>query len=484
MKNIFIKTISLSLLIVVASGCTNFVDDSNVDPDLLVTGNAKDYFQGILLADQFFQNSDQARTAMVWLNQANGEDRQYLTLNDWNNSVSSEYDDGWNIAYANCITQAKIAEKLCDRESNKMLKGAIQVIDAHCMGTIASVWGDAPYSDMDISGNNLAPKYDSQVSLYNQMQILLDDAIANLNSPGIIPSDGDIYYGGDFNKWIKLAYSLKARFYLHTKDYANAKANALLGISDANGDLKAVFGNTGSIQDFNPFYGFLIVERDTYMSGDSYAYNILNPTDALYRGNSKTDESARLAFNYTDLSADGYFDKALNIYGADYGGTSGKFGNDSDMPMVTYGEMLLIIAEVDARNSLTDGLASYNNYRAILNTGYSIGIDNSGYESETFSYAPYDATDFAPGGMENASSSLTDQNALLREIMQERYIYFIGSLESFNDFGRTNNAAEIELKPGNIGTPQRFLYPQVEVSANTNTPNPIPSVTTKTPIHL
>ena len=76
MKNIIIKTIGVSLLLAMTSGCTSFVEDSNVDPDLLVTGNAKDYFQGILLANQFFQNSDQARTAMVWLNQANGEDRQ------------------------------------------------------------------------------------------------------------------------------------------------------------------------------------------------------------------------------------------------------------------------------------------------------------------------------------------------------------------------------------------------------------------------
>jgi hypothetical protein len=484
MKNIIIKTIGVSLLLAMTSGCTSFVEDSNVDPDLLVTGNAKDYFQGILLANQFFQNSDQARTAMVWLNQANGEDRQYLTLNDWNNSVSSEYDDGWNIAYANCITQAKIAEKLCDRESNKMLKGAIQIIDAHCIGTIASLWGDAPYSDMDITGNNLTPKYDSQVSLYAQVQTILDEAIANLNSPGLIPASADFYYGGDKDKWIKLAYSLKARFYLHTGDYPNAKANALLGISDASGDLKAVFGSTGSLQDFNPYYSFLIYERDSYMSGDSYAYNILNPTDAIYRGNAKTDESARFAFNYTDLSGDGYFEKALNVYGTDYGGTNGKFGNDSAMPMVTYGEMLLIIAEVDARSSFTSGLTSYNNYRALLNIGYSIGIDNSGYETETFSYAAYDAADFAGGGIENSTASLTDQNALLREIMQERYIYFIGSLECFNDFGRTDNMAEIELKSGNSGTPQRFLYPQVEVNANPNTPNPIPSVTTKTPIHL
>lgn len=483
MKNMLLKKICLLLLITLATSCTSFVEDSNVDPDLLAGGNAKDYFQGILLANQFFQNSDQARTAMVWLNQANGEDRQYLALNNWNNSTSSEYDDGWNIAYANCITQAKIAEKLCEKENNKMLKGAIQVIDANCIGTITSVWGDAPYSDIDIEGNNIKPKFDSQVSIYAQIQLLLDDAISNLNSTGIIPQAGDIYYGGDKSKWIKLAYSLKARYYLHTKDYPKAKANALLGISDASGDFKAIFGNTGSIQDFSPFYSFLIVERDTYMSGDSYAYNILNPSDASYRGNAKTDESARFAFTYTDLSTDGYFAKALNIYGGDYGGTNGKFGNDSSIPMVTYGEMLLIISEIDTRTSFANGLTSYNNYRSLINTGYSIGIDNTGYNTETFSYLAYDASDFSSGGIENATT-LTDQNALLREIMQERYIYFIGSLESFNDYGRTNNLAEILLKTGNTGTPQRFLYPQVEVSSNINTPNPIPSVTTKTTIHM
>ena len=153
--------------------------------------------------------------------------------------------------------------------------------------------------------------------------------------------------------------------------------------------------------------------------------------------------------------------------------------------MVTYGEMLLIISEIDARSSFAAGLASYNAYRALLNTGYSIGIANDGYDTETFKYDPYVAADFAAGGMENNSGpTLTDANALIREVLQERYIYFMGSYESFNDFGRTNNGGQIQLKPGKAGTPQRFLYPQVEVNANPNTPSPIPSIITKTPVHL
>jgi starch-binding outer membrane protein, SusD/RagB family len=483
MKNIFIKITFISIVFASFYSCSNYDDVYNQDPDLLVDSDAKNLFQGVLLANQFFQTSSVTRDAMIWLNQANGENRQYVALNNWNSSTASAFDDSWNTAYVNCITQAKITQQKAAKEVNPKLKGAAQVIEAHCMGTVTSLWGDAPYSQLDITGNTLTPKYDSQVSIYNKMQILLDDAIINLNSTvgSGIPKDKDLYFDGDAAKWIKLAYSLKARFYLHFKDYANAKANALLGIDSADGDFKAKFGSTGSTQDFNPFYSFLVYERDDYMSGNGYAARLLDPTAALYRGNSKTDESARFAFTYNQEYFSPY---SLNIYGPDYGGTSGKFGNDSPMPMVTYGEMLLIIAEADSRNSFASGLTSYNNYRALINTGYSIGIDNLGYESNTFSYLVYDIADFAAGGIENPSPSISDQNALLREILQERYIYFMGSFEGFNDFGRTNNIAEIQLKTGYSGSAQRFLYPQVEINANPNTPRPIPSINTKTPVHL
>jgi hypothetical protein len=477
MKNIYKKFIAFCIVLVTASSCTKFVDNSNEDPDNLLNGNAKDYFQGVLLANQFMQNTDGAREAMLWLNQANGEDRQYITLNNWNSAAAQDLDDNWNMAYVNCLTQAKIAQKIATTENNLKLKGAMQVIEANCIGTITSLWGDVPYSDIDINGGNLAPKYDSQISIYSKIQQLLDEAIVNLNGNGKIPAS-DIHYNGDNLKWKKLAYSLKARYYLHVKDYTNAKTNALLGINSASGDFKAIFGTTGTAQDYNPYYDFL-TDRDTYMSGNCYAANILDATNTLYRGNSKTNEAARFAFIYNvNASPIG-----LNKDGEATGGENGKFGNNSNMPLVSYGEMLLIIAEADARTSFSSGLTSYNNYRLKLNSGYSIGTTNSGYGGNTFSYLPYDATDFATGGMENPSPSITDQNALLREIMQERYIYFIANFESFNDFGRTNNMAEIQLKSGNAGSPQRFLYPQVEINSNPNTPSPIPTVVTKTPVH-
>lgn len=485
MKNILIKTFCLSFLLYAFYGCTSFVEDANVDPDLLTDVDSKNLFQGALLANQFFQNSSTVRDVMLWLNQANGENRQYVALNNWNNATASEFDDSWNTAYVNCITQAKLTQNKATIETNPNLKGAAQVIEAHCMGTVTALWGDAPYSKLDVSGNNLTPEYDSQAAIYDSLQVLLTDAITNLSSTiGLgIPDDKDIYYEGDTDKWIKLAYSLKARFYLHTKNYPLARTNALLGMNNANDDFKAIFGNA-SYQNFNPYYSFLVYDRDDYMSGDGYAYDILDSSSPLYRGNAKTDESARFAFNFIDWSGYFLFEKMLNADGGDWGdGTNGKFGSDSPMPMVTYGEMLLIIAEVDARISFSAGLTSYNTYRDLLNTGYSIGIDNTGYDGNTFSYLQYDASDFIAGGIENPDS-ISNQDALLREIFQERYLYFMGSYEAYNDFGRSNNKAEIQLKSGYSNTPQRFIYPQVEINSNPNTPSPVPSIHIKTPVHL
>ena len=458
--------------------CTSLVENQNEDPDRLTNADAKNIFQGVLLANQFFQTSSTNRHAMIWLNQSTGENRQYVALNDWNNSVAADFDDTWNAAYVNVITQAKLLQQKAGVEVAPRLKGVGQVIEAHCMGTITSLWGDVPFSDIKIDGSNLTPKFDKQADVYAGIQILLNQAIINLgtNVGAPISVEKDIYFAGSTAKWIKLAYSLKARFYLHTKQYALAKANALLGINSSTGDFRTDFRSTGSIQDFNPYYSFLVYERDDYMSGDGYAGKLLDPSSVLYRGNSKTDESARYAFTYNQEYFSPY---SLNIYGADYGGTTGRFGNDAKMPMVTYGEMLLIIAEVDARTDFVGGLTSYNNYRALLNTGYSVV-----YDSETFSYLSYNSADFATGGMENLNPGTSNQNALLREIFQERYIYFLGNYECFNDFGRTSNGAGIILKSGYAGTPQRFIYPQVEVNSNPNTPNPIPRITVKTPIHL
>jgi hypothetical protein len=458
-------------------GCTDYVEGINETPNALSVKDAqsKNLFQSALLSNQYFQTTNNVRNTMLWLGSATGDDRQYTVLNNWNDNTSSDSDSAWNLAYLNCLTQVKLAEELATSEKNFKSLGALQIIEANCVGTITSLWGDIPYSEFDVNKSNNTPKFDKQSDVYKKLQIVLDEAILNLGKTGAVPAGLDFCYSGNSTSWIKLAYSLKARYALHVKDYAGAKANALKGISSPSGDFKAIFGGTTSLTNLNPFYEFQENERPGYMIGVGYASDILSgvSTDRI---NVKTDESARSGFIYSGSDV-------LNTAGLALETTpNGKFGSDSSLPLVTYGEMLLIIAEADARTSVSAGVTSYNIYRAKLDSGYSIGVSNTGYDGLSFNYEPYSDTDFDNGGIENADGK-TPLNALLREIYQERYIYFIGNYEAFTDFRRTRNIAEIKINTSFAGLPERLVYSQYEINSNPNVPSPLPTVTTKTEVH-
>jgi len=483
MKNKFL--IPALAAVISLSSCTSYVDELNDDPNQPTDAGIANLVQGVQLSNQFWQSGESNRTAMLWLNQATGADRQYIALNDWNTAQSTIFDGIWNEAMVGTISQAQVLKAKAEALGNTSTLGMAQVIEANAFGTLTSLFGDIPFSQVNKFEEFPNPVYESQQDVYAGVQILLSDAILNLTdaSGGIA---NDLVFGGDESKWIAAAYTLKARYYLHVKNYAKALESAQMGISSADGDYKAYYG-TSYGADFNPFYSFLVYDRPGYMSAaEAYAPQILDPTTVLYRGNAKTDEASRFNFNYLDfyeIYNSGYELNYLSVY--DWGEPDGKFGTETDMPLVTYGENLLIIAEAEARlNGLEAGISAYNNYRAELDAGYSIGVNNDGFAEfgATFNYDDYEAADFASGGIENADGK-APLTAFLREIYEERYVYFNGHFESFTDFNRTNNIAEIQLKPGFAGNAERFVYPQVEVSGNSNIPSPLPGIQDPTPVH-
>jgi hypothetical protein len=114
---------------------------------------------------------------------------------------------------------------------------------------ITDYWGPIPYSAVN-NGKNSVP-YDSQKDIYDNFIVLLDSATNTLNSYKGLNAFGsnDQIYGGDINKWITFANTLRLRIALRISDVDAAGAKTLAekavtgGVMTTNDD-NAIFHTT------------------------------------------------------------------------------------------------------------------------------------------------------------------------------------------------------------------------------------------------
>ena len=97
--------------------------------------------------------------------------------------------------------------------------------------------------------------------------------------------------------------------------------------------------------------------------------------------------------------------------------------------------------------------------------------------ADELKYDPLLAADFDAGGIENVDK-IDPARALLREVIEERYIAFFNTWMTFNDLRRLRKSeADISVKiPFSKVTvtkhPERIIYPQNELNANSNAVEP------------
>ena len=128
-------------------------------------------------------------------------------------------------------------------ESQNMIEDASGVTDIYYRGlgklfkawtfqVITDLWGPVPFVDAG-DPTIREPRYDDQQVVYEGIETLLEEAIADLSSPtGRRPTTNDLLFGGDLTRWIKVARFLQARANLRLA-YApgedqTARANAAL----------------------------------------------------------------------------------------------------------------------------------------------------------------------------------------------------------------------------------------------------------------
>jgi starch-binding outer membrane protein, SusD/RagB family len=448
------------LALLFPQGCKNFVEGINDDPNNPYDAPLESVINAALTGMIVGNEGHEARISCMWSGQFSGVDRQYAGLNQY--SATSQ-DFHWEKFYL-AARNAEIAIEKGVKERNLLSQGIGKIVKAQCLGTVASLYGDIPFSEANSYPEVLNAKFDPQKDVYAKIQVLLDEAIAHLNNLPSSPSavaDIDFYYGGDAAAWTKAAYSLKARFFLHTKDYASAQTAAAKGISGA-ADEWIIPHTSGSVgQDMNVYFNFGKVEREGYMDASAaYLPELLDNSNSLYRGNAKTDESARFAWFFTGKKG---------AYDLNYGKS---FAPSAPFPLFTAEETHLIEAESFARLSNFDNaLLRLNAARQVLAGKYASG-----------KYEAYTKSDFEAGGIANISGK-SALESILYEIVEEKYCSLVGQIEVFNDTRRTDNLLGIKPNKGSQ-LPERLLIPQVELDANNKVPNPLPSLFLPTAVNM
>lgn len=463
------KAIILLSSIFFLASCEGLVDGLNNDPNNPTSTSYQYILTGAEVGNIVLQTGEVSRKAAIFAGQYTGIDRQHLGFSEYA-VTTTDFDSEWNNVYVDVVANIRAAQAAAeDDEVGAVTRGITEVVRAHALGTAASLWGDIPFDESGFPDIE-APAFENQVEVYSKLQQLLDLAIINLSEGTGRPASGsEIYLDGDPVAWTEVAYTLKARYYMHTKEYDKAYEAAQSGISSPANSLMAPHGTAQENANMN--YSFFAVEvRQSDLVTSDFMASLISPDPATspdpmnYRGNDKTNETGR--YNYLFTS---------NSFGIQPNTSSGGYAaQDASAPLVTYEENQLILAEAGLR-STTDfgtGLSHLNDYRAYLAGG---GYMGNAAPSD-IQYDAYEANDFMSGGMEN-QDGVSGYEALLREILEERYITLFGQIEVFNDTRRTEgeSAVRVPVVP-NVGSelPQRFLYPTTEINRNPNTPDPVP----------
>ena len=108
-----------------------------------------------------------------------------------------------------------VIDQASGTENNPGLAAAAKIMRTWAFMYITDVWGDIPYTDAlqgFLIDGTLTPKYDSQASIYADMDSQLADAVSLLGAPTAQNfGSGDLFYGGDPAEWAKFGNALRLR---------------------------------------------------------------------------------------------------------------------------------------------------------------------------------------------------------------------------------------------------------------------------------
>lgn len=482
MKKFITKTILIGILLVVATACSEEYFDVNTPSG---TAQPEQLRMSDLLAPVIYRSVTGQRSAELTF----GNYVQNFVSQDGGAAGETSVSGLWSNVYLYSLPNLKTIKEKAAAEGATHYAAVADILTAINLGIATDTWDNIPYSQAAFGQDNLFPAFDTQQSVYTEIFALLDNAIAALqgtDSSGITLGSEDIIYGGDTSKWLRAAYTLKARYQLHLVNKGVTTANDVLttiaGGFTSNSDNFEMFFDEKNI---NPWYSGEVLARNTGNFHRDIASQLVSSMNGDYfpfQSGMVTIDPRLPLFADTDLDPD----NAVEMVGANWKGfvsgggglaPDGMTANtffvengyytsiDSPLMLISYAEAKFIEAEAaflangGTPTSVGSSTAAYTAYME----GISASMDMYGVSG----------TDY----MADTAINVGEGALMLRHIMKEKYIHNFLNPETFVDYRRYNFSPdaftgltireEIDAEGDYVGQWfRRANYPSTELNRN------------------
>ncbi len=389
-------------------------------------------------------------------------------------NAASSFNNHWNGTY-DLLNIIKVIEEFTSpggpEENNVHALGIAQILKAYNLAALTDFWGEVPWSEALQGADFMKPKFDRQSVIYNQHIFnYLDAGIANLEAAiaqgptGPNAGPFDLIYNGDNQKWIKAAYSLKARYHMRLSQRDGDAASKALqamnnGFSSAGDNFMfSKFAATATGE--NPWYQFRI--QRSHLAVAQTLFDIMND---------RSDPRMEIWFSrYQEIDGD----DTLMVYRPAPPGEADRVqGGVYSESLITYDPEDVPGSRTTPAPIMTFHELKFIEAEALYRTGgnYSEALHQAIRESFLFHGLSADEADTY---FEDQVEPLLAEDPF-EEIMKQKYIamYEHECMEAYHDYRRTGIPTMHNPHNITVGFPLRLAYGLSDLSSN---PDNVPDI--------
>ena len=275
-----------------------------------------------------------------------------------------------------------VIDSLKNDPAKSNLYNMARIWRAYCYQILVDTYGDVPYSEAGkgFLESTYLPKYDDQKAIYEDIINEYQQATEALDAVKDIVK-GDLFYGGNIDKWKKLGNSLLLRTGMRYTKIDDAKAKAIVakavdlargGVMTSNDDNTVIIFNEtftngtssgllsterGNYYIGKPFIDFLKSTNDPRLQYIAVKYeNPGNPLATAGAADTIAANQEGMPYGYDESSiatAPGFPGKIGTAFKYSQFNRSTVFRIDAPEFMVTYAQTQLLLAEAIIRGYIT-----------------------------------------------------------------------------------------------------------------------------------